>query len=26
VGDEPAVLMLIQLFTLPEGSSPCRFS
>ena len=26
VGDEPAVLMLIQLLTLPEGSSPCRFS
>ena len=26
VGDEPAVLMLIQLVTLPEGSSPCRFS
>ena len=26
VGDEPAVLMLIQLLTLPEGPSPCRFS
>lgn len=25
VGNEPAVLMLVQLESLPEGSSPCRF-
>jgi len=25
VGDEPAVLMIVQLETLSEGSSPCRF-
>ncbi|MGA7328329.1 MAG: cupin domain-containing protein [Rhodomicrobium sp.] len=26
VGDEPAVLLLVQLEALPGGSSPCRFS